>query len=219
MGHPDVGDQSDGRTGQPGQRLDLARMIHTDFPDADLILRGGRKDGQGQADVIVQVALGFVHHKARCGHRSGKILGAGFAIAPGQADHARFQPSAMPRSQLLQSAQGVIHPDQRECIREAGNRARNHRTRSPGGRSDSNKVMTVEIFPDQSPIKIPRLQGPGVLADRRHRRGPIAAEENTSAGGGQSMESGRVHDQAALPRIAADASATSSKGILRFANS
>ena len=105
--------------------------------------------------MIVQVALGFVHFKTRRGHRSGKILGAGFAIAPGQADHARFQPSAMPRSQLLQGVQGVIHPDQRKCVRQAGHRVRDDRARGPGSRSGSDKVMTIELFPDQSPIKIP----------------------------------------------------------------
>ena len=86
MGDADVGDDSDIRLRQARERRDLARVIHADLPDADLVARRRLEYRLRQSDVIVEIALRFCDAKPVGQNRRGEILGACFAVAPGDGD-------------------------------------------------------------------------------------------------------------------------------------
>jgi hypothetical protein len=70
---------------------DLARMIHSDFPNGDLVFRICRQHGLGQANVVVEIAFRFGDAELPCQGRRHKILGAGFAVAARDGDHFQWQ--------------------------------------------------------------------------------------------------------------------------------
>ena len=217
--HADVGNDADIRAGEAGERFDFTGVVHADFPDANLIDAFGRENGQGKTDMVVQVAFGFVHRKTRAGDRSGKVFGARFSIATREANHAGGKFVAIPVRQTDQCGLRIIDANEREIRGHIGNLARHHGTRGTGRRGGGDELVTVEIFTRKDPVEIARLQRARVFANVRHGNGAVPAEQNSAAGCGQSMESGRVHDQAAFSRMADAASATSSNGTLRSANS
>ena len=62
-------------------------MVHADLPDADLVACRCLEYRLRQSDVIVEIALRFCDAKAVCQNRRGEILGACFAVAPGNGDN------------------------------------------------------------------------------------------------------------------------------------
>ncbi len=86
MRDADVGDDRDIRMRQLRERGDLARMIHSDLPNADLVAGGGLEHGLRQTDVVVEIAFGFGDPKTMPQDGGGKILRARFAVAPGNGD-------------------------------------------------------------------------------------------------------------------------------------
>ena len=219
MRHPDVGDDSDVRAREAGQRLDFAGVVHADFPDANLVGGFGRENGQRQTDVVVEVSLRLVDGELCRHNRGGEIFRAGFAIAAGQADDTGLETVAIPRGEALQRGERVGNLNQRESVWRAGHILCDDRANGTGLRGGGDKLVPVKILALQSPVEVARLERPGVLADVRNLHGSVAAEQDSAASCGQGMKRRRVHDQAALPRMADSASATSSNGTLRSANS
>ena len=59
MGHADVADDAHGRLCRLGQPGDLARIAHAHFDHRRFGLFRQAKQGTGQTDLVVEVALGF----------------------------------------------------------------------------------------------------------------------------------------------------------------
>ena len=69
------------------QYRDFPGVIHSDFPNRDLVLRRGFQNCLRQTDVIIEISLCFRHSKPAGKNRSSEILGAGLAVASGNRDH------------------------------------------------------------------------------------------------------------------------------------
>ena len=87
MRDPDVGNDCGVGRGDACQRSDLARMIHPELPNRKLIVAICFQHGTGQTDVIVEIALRFRHPEDTPQNRGCKILGGGFTVAAGDAEH------------------------------------------------------------------------------------------------------------------------------------
>ena len=86
MRDADVGDDGDIRLRQVREPRDLARMIHPDLPDADLIACRRLEHRLWQSDVVIEIAFRFCHPKAVRQNRCGEILRARFPVAAGDGD-------------------------------------------------------------------------------------------------------------------------------------
>ena len=87
MRDPDVGNDGGVGRGDARQRSDLARMIHPELPNRELIVAICFQHGAGQTDVIVEIALRFRHPKSTTQNRGSKVLGGGFTVAAGDTEH------------------------------------------------------------------------------------------------------------------------------------
>jgi hypothetical protein len=75
-------------SGEPREGRDFARMIHADFPNRCIIGNRSRQNRERQADMVVQVSLGFNNAVTDREDRRGELLGTGFSAASGDTDHS-----------------------------------------------------------------------------------------------------------------------------------
>ncbi len=82
-----VGNHTYVRIGDLGKPADFTRMIHGKFEDSPFMAVTQAKQGQGQANQVVEVAWRFQHLKDLAQHRSRHLLGRGLAVGAGYCYH------------------------------------------------------------------------------------------------------------------------------------
>ena len=98
--------------GDAGERIKLAEVVHAHFDNGVALLRPQSKQGERQADVVVEIAGGGQHGRfAELVAQNGgqHLLHRGFAGRTGDAEHQRVYRFAPSGSQGLQRHQRVGH--------------------------------------------------------------------------------------------------------------
>ena len=99
-------------SGDAGERIELAEMVHAHFDNGITLLRPQGKQGERQADMVVEIAGGGQHSRfAELAAQDGgqHFLHRGFAGRTGDAEHQRVHRFAPSGSQGLQRRQRVGH--------------------------------------------------------------------------------------------------------------
>ena len=98
--------------GDAGECIKLAEVVHAHFDNGITLLRPQGKQGERQADVVVEIAGGSQHGRFAelAAQNSGQhFLHRGFAGRAGDAEHQRVHRFAPSGSQGLQRRQRVSH--------------------------------------------------------------------------------------------------------------
>lgn len=111
MGLAHVGDESVVGFGDVHQFLDVAGVAGSHFYDGQFVLGAQAQQGEGHADVVVQVAFGVEYVVALRQHGGQQFLGRSLAVGAGDADDARAHLPAVVVGQLLQGFQTVVHEE------------------------------------------------------------------------------------------------------------
>ena len=167
MGGTDVGDHRHIRFGAAGQPGDLAWPPHAHLDHHRSITRPRSQHGEGDANVVVVVALTGLDGSERCQNRPNQFTGRGFAGGTGHRHQGQPQRPAMPQRQLLIGHQGVIHPPMQQPIGHGACPA--HRHHGPLGaqqRELLQETVTIEAFPHKGNKEIASRQTAAVGADR-----------------------------------------------------
>ena len=111
VGIADVGDDTYVGLDGSGQIVDLAKAVHAHLQHAHGVLIGQTQDGQGHAQIVVEVALGFQDVILLSQHAGDHVLGSGLAHAAGDRHEGNGKQRFIPDSQILQRHFGVFHLD------------------------------------------------------------------------------------------------------------
>ena len=111
VGVPDVGDDSHVRLDDLPQVVDLPRAVHPHLQHADLTAPVQPQQGQGQADVVVVIALGLEHPVPGAQHGGDHVLGGGLAHAARHGDEGDGESGLVPGGQVPQGPLGAGHLD------------------------------------------------------------------------------------------------------------
>jgi hypothetical protein len=127
----DVDDHAHLGLGDAGQVGDLAAGRHAHLDDGVAVLGPEAEEGEGEAEVVVEVALGPVHPLLagrRREHAGHQLLGGGLAVGAGDADDAQAaggERAAVRAGQAAEGGDGVVYLDDRDVTgqREVGGAA------------------------------------------------------------------------------------------------
>ena len=142
----DRGDDRHVRPHQPGQRLDLAGMIHSHFEHGVARVFGTARERERNAPMIVVRGGGCMGFAACTQCKTQRLFGAGLADRAGDADDARARAIARRARQIAQAIQHVGDHQQWELLRKAV-ALRGGDDRKPGARLDRTRdeVVTVTV--------------------------------------------------------------------------
>jgi len=104
----DVGEDADLRTGNFTQTSNLPGFIETHFQYHAVITRPEAQEGEGKANLIIEVALVLEGAVALRENLSGEFLGGGFADTAGDADDASGEFASPEGCQRLQRLGGIL---------------------------------------------------------------------------------------------------------------
>ena len=103
VGLAHVGNQSAGGLGGLGECLDVARMAGSHLDDGNLVHDVEAQQRLGNADVVVEVALGRHAVIALGEHGAHQFLGRCLAVGAGDGDDGDVKAAAMLARQVLES--------------------------------------------------------------------------------------------------------------------
>ena len=109
VGVADVGDDRHVGGDDTGQVVDLAEVVHAHLQHAQLMLGVQAEEGQGQADLVVVVALGLQDPELLAQDRGDHVLGRGLAHAAGDADDRDGELGLIGPGHLAQGLHRVLH--------------------------------------------------------------------------------------------------------------
>ncbi len=149
-------------------------MVHAQLQHRQPVRLAQAQQGQGHADVVVEIALGGQRCLAHCGaqHGGDELRHRGLAVAAGDGDQRQFEARTPALRQLAQGGAGVGHFDAGQPGR--GQPALGHRPDGPGGARLGQPVVAVETLSAQRHKQIARAQGAGVGVHAQHRRADVA---------------------------------------------
>ena len=107
----DVGDEADVGAGDIGEEADFVGVVHAHFEDGTLGVGVEAEEGEGKADVVIEIA--FVAGGA--GEGGDGFLGGGFAGAAGDGDEGVGDFAAGAGGELLQGGECVGDADEAEA--------------------------------------------------------------------------------------------------------
>ena len=107
----DVGDEAAVGVGDAAEEFYLAGVVGTHLDNGHLGVLGDGEQGEGDAEVVVEVALGGRHPVAAGEDGGDQLLGGGFAVGAGDADDGDGEVAAVLAGKLLEGAQHVGHDD------------------------------------------------------------------------------------------------------------
>ena len=161
-----IGDNGDIRQGDLGQRSNLAGMIRAQFQHEIILVRVGREDRQGNADVVVEAFGGDRSAKTVAQDTIDEMLGAGFAVAAGDGDHFAAQlPANMPGQPAHRQAR--VGDAKQIAFGQGDSTARSTIAAiAPPAAACFQKIMPVEVFTlegdeKRSPGNLPRVRADG----------------------------------------------------------
>ena len=156
----DVGDDGHLGPGDPGEPGELSGVVHAHLHHGGLRPPGDAQHRQGDADVVVVVALGLDGVIDAAAGGGGHLLCGGLAHTAGQADEAGALQAAPPAGgQVHQAPETVRHHNHRH----AGKLPLPQHRRGALFQGRGDEVVTVPLRP-QGDEELPRRQPPGVVA-------------------------------------------------------
>ena len=187
VGIADVGDHRHVRRGQVHQVGDLSKVVHPHLQHADLVLAVQAEEGEGKAQLVVEVPLGFQHLVLLAQDGGHHVLGGGLAHAAGDADHRDGELGLVGLGRLADGGHGILHQEValagegllRGLLGEAGH--------SACLQGPWDELMPVGLFPRQGYEEVPRVDGPAVglhPSDGLVRGDPLS-QEGGAGGVGQ----------------------------------
>ena len=87
----DVGDESVVGLGDGTELIDVPRLAGAHLDESKLMLRGEAQEGQGDTDMIIEVALGIEEAVGRREDGCGQLLGRRLTIRPSDRDDGDAQ--------------------------------------------------------------------------------------------------------------------------------
>ena len=170
VGVPDVGDHRHVGADNLGEVVDLSEVVHPHLQHADLVFAGEPEEGQGKAQLVVEVPFGFQHPVLHPQHRGDHVLGGGLAHAAGDADYRDGEPVLIGPGHLADGLHGAGHPD----VKLPGQQRLRHLLGEAPGRSVFQSAgdvpVAVGLLPPQGHKQRPGVNGPAVGLHRRDRR-------------------------------------------------
>src|SRR5437868_1698465 len=149
-------------------------MIHPDFPNGYLILGRGLQDRAWQANMIVEIALGFGDAKFPRENGRGEILGARLAVASGDREY--FQRERLPVicGNLLIRVQRIGRSDERKISWNMSSPvAINECTRGARFGDGFDEIVCIEVFSMQRQEQFTGLNRARIGADFTDQYGSV----------------------------------------------
>ena len=145
-----VGDHAPVGRGDARQGGDLAGVIHAHLDDGDFVLRREAQQLQGQAEAVVEIALGLEDVELCAQRRGHGFLGGGFSRRAGDGDDEPAPLAANMRGQRLQREERIFGDEKRTGERGIG-QGSDARARHDGGDGSAlerggHKVMAIEAL-------------------------------------------------------------------------
>ena len=172
---------ADMRARQPGQRRDLAGVVHADLDHREVGVARHPRQGQRHAPVVVEAGLGGMDPALRRQHRAQHLLGRGLADRAGHRDHARRAIAPARRAPSAASAASTSGTISSGASAHALGDARHQRRRRAPLERVGDEVMPVARVL-QRDEEIARLQGCGVSIET-----PVAAKARGGAPAGRGL--------------------------------
>ncbi len=168
VGVPDVGNEGHVRLHQPAQIVDLPCVVHPQLHHAHLMAPLQLEQGEGHADVVVEVPLRFVDAEFCPQHGGYHVLGGGLAHRAGDGDKWDIEPFFVIPGQLPQGALGGAHLDVEFAGEIALPLPGGKAARRPRLQGSVNEGVAVEPLPLQGDEQAARLNAPAVGAHLAH---------------------------------------------------
>jgi hypothetical protein len=210
-----VGDDAHGGAGDFDQLGDLAAVVHPQLDDDAPIRCGPPQQGEGKAELVVQVPRVLETGRRHREDRGAHLLRHRLAVAPGDGDDGTGEFRAVSPRQRAERAGRVVDCDCREVRREAFRQlatALEKEARRPCGGRLGEEAVRVVVGAHDGHEELPRSDGPGVDGNAREARF-AASPQHASSGpvGGAGRAEGDAHRRARRSR-ARSASSPSWKG-------
>ena len=104
-----IGNDTAIRLSNMNQRLDFTRMIGSHFNDSYLMFRLQAQQGQGHANMVIEISLCIEHSEFLFQYGCNQFLRSGFPVGTGYSHHASPQLTTMIIGQLLQRLKAIFH--------------------------------------------------------------------------------------------------------------
>ena len=172
MGFADVGDDTMCRKGIRAVGFDLFLMVGAHFDDGQLCIPADRKQGERDADMVVEIPLCRIGDKGGGQGGMDKLFGGRLAVAAGDGDKGDAELPPVVERQLLQSREHVGDEDQLVGgIRRQQFQLRRGFVKDGVGRAKpegaDRKSIPIEVGAFKGKKEVAALQLPGVRPDRR----------------------------------------------------
>ena len=216
VGKADVRDDRHVRHGERGERRDLARMVHADLEDTDLVAAARAQHRERESDVVVEIPLGLRDLEVSTEHARGEILRARLAVRSCERHDLQGEAAAIRGCELLKRTERVGDDDHAEVRRQPLGRMPDDRRERAALRRLRHEFVRVESFPAQRDEKIAGLERTRIRADALDRGRRVASGQPALRPACDFFERRRVHGyRFASPRFSSSAelaTATSSNG-------
>ena len=161
-----VVDQCHGGLGQLGQVGDLTRVVHAQLDHGHAVVGAQIEQGQGHANVVVQVALGGQGVVSRMGTQDGRdhLCHGGLAVAAGHGDQRQTELRTPPSRQLTQSDACIGHHQRGQAVRRSLRLARGltHHGYSALRLGLGHELVAIKTLTTQSHKQVTCLQAAAV---------------------------------------------------------
>ena len=131
------------------------------FHYGKLVAGAQREQCEGNADVVVQVALRGAYFKSAGKHPAQELLGRGLAVAAGQTQNRDAHPHPVQGCSLLKGGEDILHDNHPFGVRITAGIVGNH-SGSGGLQSGGDEIVPVEIFAFKGKKDIARSDLPRV---------------------------------------------------------
>ena len=148
VGAPGVGNGDDLRAGDMGQIGDLPRVVGAHLQHQEVLLPR-LQQGQGQTDIIVEVAPGRPH-SGRLGEDGGDhLFGSRLAIAPGEGHHPASKAIPVGGRQPPQGQAAILHLPLGQVDGQGALDHQGHGAGRPGGGGIIVAIVTLAVQGDE----------------------------------------------------------------------
>ena len=191
----DIRDHAHVRQGDARELADLPVTAHRHLHDDDLGALVHLQEGEGNADLVVEIGPRGHGARQRLKQRGQNVLGRGLAGAAGDGDDLHAGAPADVRGESLQRREPVVDDDPRGAGGQAGRGLGADHDRGRSGRQGLRRVgVAVELVAAQADEELAAGQAARIGAHRGRRRLRVAALETAAAGLGDLGERQRQHD-------------------------
>jgi hypothetical protein len=149
------------------------------------------EEGEGEADVVVEIALGGEKREVLGEDGGGEVLGGGFAVATGESDDERVVPGAIGAGEVLQGEEGIGNLD--DSAGDIRDGLADDESRGTGGGNLGGVVVGVEAVAFEGDEDIALSDTTRVGADLGDQTLAVSLEEAAAAEIGEGLESEGTH--------------------------